>query len=118
MLNSKRETISQEPTTRDILDAILNFSERMDNEFVKVRTELRGEMHDGFTNVRSDIRQLWDQLGELKVELEKLSKRTIEDADVNSKDIVNLQKKYKKFEIRLKKLETQKVRNLERSTVN
>lgn len=144
MPNKTLQKIDQEPTTRDILDAILDFSERMDKEFVDVRTEmnqgfadvrtelrgemqsglttfrnemsdgftiLRNEMHDGFTNVRSDIRKLWDQLAELKTDLDKLSKRTIEDSDVNSKDIIELQEKYKKFEIRLKKLETQKIRN-------
>lgn len=113
----------EEPTKRDILEALFVFSDKVDVQLADVRKEMRegfagvrkeiqdvrSEMEQGFTDVRSEIRSIWKSLEEIKEDLKKLQKTAIEDSDAQGKSIVVLSEKIEKLEKRLKKLELQKV---------
>lgn len=59
------QKIVEEPTNRDILDALFVFSDKIDENFDNLRTELKGEiqsvrteMEQGFTDVRKEIQDV------------------------------------------------------------
>ncbi len=126
MSNTHTNIIDREPTTRDIFDAILNFSKKVDEKFESVDgrfksideqfksieqhfEKLEAEMSQGFTDIRNQIRQLWTKLDEVEKNLKTLSCRTLEDSDVAAKDIIVLQKEVKTLKQKVLKLETQHI---------
>jgi predicted nucleic acid-binding Zn-ribbon protein len=107
----KRPLKKVEPTTGDILEALLDFSGRMDQKFEKIderfekieaeivgiKTELIA-IRTEITDMRNEIRHIWTKLDDIDGRLTRLERRTIEDSDSQGKSIVDLQVRVKTIE--------------------
>lgn len=123
MSHKKVKQFDDEPTTQDILEAILDFSvsvdhrfeqmeKKMNQGFADVRSEmnqgfadLRSEMKQGFADVRNEIKQIHKRLDEIEEDLKKLRKQSLQDSGAQGIDIVALQKEVKILKEKVLKLE-------------
>ncbi|MBI5728974.1 MAG: hypothetical protein HY983_01870 [Candidatus Magasanikbacteria bacterium] len=66
---------------------------------------LESKMDQRFGDVERELESITNQLGEIKAELAKLEKRTRQDVDVASKDVIKLQRQVVLLEQRIRRLE-------------
>jgi len=105
--------------SRDILmpafDGLYGKFDDIDDKFDKIdkRFEaleyrlgcLEADMKAGFSDVNSELFAIKQELKEVKVGLARLEKRTKEDSDAQGRDILRLEEKSKKMDLRVTALE-------------
>lgn len=89
---------NKDATIEDIVEILHTMQDHTDEQF----KELKNEMEDGFASVRSEIKNLWKELEEIKKRLEKLGKRTLEDDNAFGQEIFDLRQKVDGMEKALK----------------
>lgn len=100
-LRDNAMTKAEGVTKKELNDGLGKLRSEMEDGF----TQLRGEMEDGFANVRQELREMNKDLEEIKNQLDRLERRTRDDADASVKDILDLRHRVEYLEERLKKLQ-------------
>lgn len=97
----------ESPTLQDIFEIVLFTKENgaaqksVDKRFI----EMEGSMNDGFASIRTELKEIMDELDDVKQSLARLEKKTQEDDDAVTTEYVWLKKKVQTLEQRVKVLE-------------
>ncbi len=104
-LHENAMTKAEGVTKKELKSFEQSFGSQLHGEMKDGFTQLRGEMEDGFANIRQELREMNKDLGEIKNKLDKLERRTRDDADASVKDILDLRRRVEYLEDRLKQLQ-------------
>ncbi len=79
-------------------------------EFSETIKSVRSEMATGFEELRTEMtagfRMIREELDDIKNRLEKLEKRTLEDADASARDVLELRQRVDMLEKQVRQLQT------------